>query len=188
MVSKIKSGNKAIFNIFLGTTILFCLMTVDTNGQKIDKTQVILTEKSAIINVDGKPLQITGDSVVLQKLIRIIPDASNEDSDPEPKLAEIVEEMPEFKGGQMALDKFFYNSIRYPREAMEKNIHGKVKVSFIVMSDGSVSHAKIMKGVERSLDAEALRIVKNMPNWNPAKQRGKSVPVRMTQTIAFVLQ
>ena len=99
MVTKFKSGNKAIFNIFFGTTILFGLMTVVTYGQKVDETQVIRSEKSVTINVDGKPLQITGDSVAIQKLISIYPDASNEDSDHEPKLAEIVEEMPEFKGG-----------------------------------------------------------------------------------------
>ncbi|MBL7972021.1 MAG: energy transducer TonB [Prolixibacteraceae bacterium] len=100
----------------------------------------------------------------------------------------IVEEMPDFPGGQLALRKFIAQAIKYPVIAQENGIQGKVFVNFVVNKDGSVTGAKIARGVDPSLDKEALRVVMSLPKWKPGKQGGKPVRVSYTVPINFVLQ
>ncbi|MDX8339564.1 energy transducer TonB [Draconibacterium sp. IB214405] len=99
----------------------------------------------------------------------------------------IVEDMPEFPGGDDALKKYIANSLSYPEDAHKNGIQGKVYVSFVVEKDGSVGEAKIERGVDPSLDKEALRVVKALPQWKPGKQRGKAVRVKYTVPINFAL-
>lgn len=100
----------------------------------------------------------------------------------------IVEEMPEFPGGELALRKYISTAIKYPVIAQENGIQGKVYVTFVVGKDGSISNASIARGVDPSLDKEALRVVNGLPKWKPGKQRGKPVNVSYTVPINFVLQ
>lgn len=100
----------------------------------------------------------------------------------------IVENMPEFPGGELALRKFIANAIKYPVIAQENGIQGKVYVNFVVDKDGSVTQARIARGVDPSLDKEALRVVNSLPKWKPGMQRGKPVKVSYTVPISFVLQ
>lgn len=100
----------------------------------------------------------------------------------------IVEDMPEFPGGELALRKFIANAIKYPVIAQENGIQGKVYVNFVVDKDGSITNAKISRGVDASLDKEALRVVNSLPKWKPGMQRGKPVRVSYTVPISFVLQ
>lgn len=100
----------------------------------------------------------------------------------------IVEEMPEFPGGQLALRTFIAQSVKYPVIAQENGIQGKVFVNFVVAKDGSITNAKIFRGVDPSLDKEALRVVNSLPKWKPGKQGGKAVRVSYTVPINFVLQ
>ncbi len=100
----------------------------------------------------------------------------------------IVEEMPEFPGGEAALRAYIAKSINYPVIAQENGIQGKVYVTFVVDKDGGISDAKIARGVDPSLDKEALRVVNALPKWKPGKQRGKPVRVSYTVPISFVLQ
>jgi protein TonB len=100
----------------------------------------------------------------------------------------IVEEMPEFPGGQSALINFIAKSVKYPVIAQENGIQGKVFVNFVVAKDGSVTNAKIARGVDPSLDKEALRVVNSLPKWKPGKQGGKPVRVSYTVPINFQLQ
>ncbi len=100
----------------------------------------------------------------------------------------IVEDMPEFPGGDLALRKYIANAIKYPVIAQENGIQGKVYVTFVVGKDGKVTNARIARGVDPSLDKEALRVVNTLPVWKPGKQRGKPVNVSYTVPINFVLQ
>ncbi len=100
----------------------------------------------------------------------------------------IVEEMPSFPGGDAALRSFLAQSIKYPVVAQENGIQGKVFVNFVVNTDGSITNAKIARGVDASLDKEALRVVMSLPKWKPGKQGGKPVRVSYTVPINFVLQ
>lgn len=100
----------------------------------------------------------------------------------------IVEEMPDFPGGQLALRKFIAQQIKYPAVAREKGIQGKVFVNFVVGKDGSVRNTRIARGVDPSLDREALRVISSLPPWKPGKQKGKEVAVSYTVPISFVLE
>jgi TonB family protein len=100
----------------------------------------------------------------------------------------IVEEMPEFPGGELALRKYIANTIKYPEVAQTNGIQGKVYVTFVVSKDGAVANAKIARGVDPSLDREALRVVNSLPKWKAGKQRGETVNVSYTVPINFVLQ
>jgi len=100
----------------------------------------------------------------------------------------IVEDMPEFPGGELALRKWIANNIKYPVIAAENGIQGKVYVQFVVDKNGAITNARIARGVDPSLDQEALRVVNNLPKWKPGMQRGKPVRVSYTVPINFQLQ
>ena len=100
---------------------------------------------------------------------------------------DVVEEMPQFPGGASALLEFLSKNIRYPKEAFEANKQGRVLATFVVEKDGSISETKVVKSVDPSLDAEAVRVINAMPNWTPGKQSGKAVRVKYTVPINFRL-
>lgn len=97
----------------------------------------------------------------------------------------VVEEMPEFPGGMSAMMKYLAQNIKYPVKAIEKKIEGRVVTAFVVSCDGSLRDVQIVRSVDPDLDAEAIRVIKSMPNWKPGKQRGKDVAVKYTLPITF---
>lgn len=108
-----------------------------------------------------------------------------------PKEEEIfvaVEQQAEFPGGQAALMKWLSNNIRYPESAQQNDIQGRVVVKFVVEKDGSVGNATIVRGVDKDLDREALRVVKKMPKWQPGKNNGVAVRSYFTLPVTFKLQ
>lgn len=108
---------------------------------------------------------------------------------PEPeKIFVAVEQPAEFKGGQSALMKFLSNNIRYPEAAQQNGISGRVIVKFVVEKDGSISGAQIVKGVDKDLDREALRVVNKMPKWQPGKNNGQPVRSYFNLPVTFKLQ
>jgi protein TonB len=100
----------------------------------------------------------------------------------------VVEEMPMFPGGDTELLKFISKSIKYPVIAQENGVQGRVICTFVVNRDGSVVDAEVVRGVDPSLDKEAIRVIGTMPKWAPGKQRGKPVRVKYTVPITFRLQ
>ena len=100
----------------------------------------------------------------------------------------IIEEPAEFPGGNRALYSYISNNVKYPVIAQENGIQGKVYVKFIVNEQGVVSNAEILRGVDPSLDKEALRVVNSLPNFKPGRQRGKAVKVYYNAQISFQLQ
>ena len=104
------------------------------------------------------------------------------------KVYEKVEQMPEFPGGNEELINFLVKAVQYPDEAKKKGTQGKVFVNFVVGKDGTVTNAKIAKGADPLLDAEALRVVGTMPKWNPGKEKGEAVAVQFTLPIVFALK
>jgi len=121
-------------------------------------------------------------------LINAVPVIKEEETEEESEVFIIVEDMPEFPGGELALRKWIGSNIKYPVIAAENGIQGKVYVTFVVDKDGSISNARIARGVDPSLDQEALRVVNQLPKWKPGKQRGKPVRVSYTVPINFQLQ
>ena len=104
------------------------------------------------------------------------------------KVLEKAEVMPEFPGGEQAMMKFVAENIQYPQEARDKEISGRVLVSFIVEKDGSINEVKVMKGIGGGCDEEAVRVVKAMPKWKPGKDKGKPVRVSYVMPFTFKLQ
>ncbi|MBO0937343.1 TonB family protein [Fibrella sp. HMF5335] len=96
--------------------------------------------------------------------------------------------MPEFAGGVSGLYAFLGRNIRYPADAQRKNVSGKVFLSFTVCTDGSLCDYEILKGVHPSIDEEALRVAKRMPNWKPGVQRGEPVRTRYRLPVSFQLE
>lgn len=99
-----------------------------------------------------------------------------------------VEVAPEFPGGEEALYKYLAENIQYPEQAKKDNIQGRVLVSFTIEKDGSLSDAKVQRGIGGGCDEEALRVVNAMPQWTPGKQQGEAVRVNFNLPITFKLQ
>lgn len=100
----------------------------------------------------------------------------------------VVETMPSFPGGDAALFKYLSDNIKYPVIAQESGVQGRVICQFVVNRDGSIVDIEVVRSVDKSLDAEAVRVIKSMPKWSPGKQRGKSVRVKYTLPVNFRLQ
>ena len=101
---------------------------------------------------------------------------------------DVVEQMPSFPGGSKALMEYLDKNIKYPVSAQKNLLEGRVILQFIVDKKGRLSDIKVVKKVEPSLDAEAVRVVKAMPRWNPGMQNGEAVKVRYTLPVNFRLQ
>ena len=107
-----------------------------------------------------------------------------------PQIFHVVEESPEFPGGQVELMKFLQKNTQFPSIAREAGITGVVYVQFVVREDGKVDQddIQILRGVHPALDKEATRVVKSMPDWKPGRQRGKAVPVYYKLPFRFNLK
>ena len=106
---------------------------------------------------------------------------------PDNKVYEVCEQMPSYVGGQQALMRYLIENVRYPKGAVEAKQQGRVVVQFVVEKDGAVSGVKLLKSATPLLDAEAIRVVKAMPKWNPGKKDGKLVRVRYALPVSFRL-
>ena len=100
----------------------------------------------------------------------------------------VVENQPEFPGGIEAMFKYLGENIKYPEAAAKANVSGKVFVNFVVTTEGEIQDIAILKGIGFGADAEAVRVVKNMPRWKPGMQSGQAVNVRYNLPIAFVVE
>ena len=99
----------------------------------------------------------------------------------------VVEEMPQFPGGNEAMIKFIAENLIYPKTAMDKGEQGRVILSFVIDKRGKVGDVKLIRSVSPELDAEAIRVIQAMPDWIPGKQKGKAVNVRYTIPILYQL-
>lgn len=100
---------------------------------------------------------------------------------------DVVEQMPSFPGGISGLRTYLNQNIRYPAEAQENCVQGRVVVSFVVGKDGHISDVTVLRSVDPSLDKEAVRVIRNMPRWTPGKQGGEPVKVRYNVPVSFRL-
>ncbi|NLK92073.1 MAG: energy transducer TonB [Bacteroidales bacterium] len=120
-----------------------------------------------------------------KKVVIQAPIAAPVEDPEENRIHVVVERMPEFPGGEAAMSQFINRTIRYPVIAQENGIQGRVVVQFVVNTDGKIVDVEVVRGVEESLDKEAVRVVKAMPPWNPGRQGGKNVRVKYTLPIRF---
>ena len=150
------------------------------------KSQDELQETNTAIgacNVEGN--DETGGEVLKAKEVIAEPEPPKVE---ETKVFDVVEEMPQFPGGQAALLEYLAKNIKYPVVAEENGVQGRVIVTFVVERDGSITDVRVVKSVDPSLDKEAARVVKSMPKWQPGKQNGSAVRVKYTVPVQFRLQ
>ena len=106
---------------------------------------------------------------------------------PSDQIYKSVEQMPQFPGGEAALMKYLESRLNYPPMAAKNNIQGRVIVQFVVKKDGNIGEVKVVRSVDKDLDAEALRIVKTLPKFIPGRQNGQAVDVWYTLPVTFKL-
>ena len=134
-------------------------------------------------------LEIVDDKAEIDETTTIINEDNVAPVEPEEQtIFEVVENMPDFPGGQAALMQYLAKNIKYPTIAQENGTQGRVIVQFVVNKDGSIVDAKVVRSVDPYLDKEALRVINTMPKWKPGMQRGKPVRVKFTVPVMFRLQ
>jgi protein TonB len=103
------------------------------------------------------------------------------------EVLKVVEVNPQFPGGLVAMQKWLRNNLKYPDVAQKKGISGRVLLKFVVGRDGAIRDIAVERGIDPSLDEEAVRVVSNMPKWTPGRQRGKFVSVQFFMPVSFTL-
>ncbi len=211
MMSKIKSSKIALTKTAIGILMAAALLIAFACEQKESvETKSVQNEGVTVVSTiqdDGKiKIEGTADNLMKYKAMfanssdfEIITDSlgntflvkkvvQQKSLNSGEEVFFVVEEMPEFPGGEQSLREFIAKNIQYPAEVAKKGIQGKVYVTFVVGTDGNVKDTKIARGVDPSLDAEALRVVSKMNGWKPGKQKGQLVNVSYTIPINFKLQ
>lgn len=117
-----------------------------------------------------------------------IPPVFEEEEFEEEEIFIVVEDQPEFPGGDEARIRFLSENIRYPQMARESGIQGIVFVTFVVETDGSITNVRVLRGIGGGCDEEAIRVIQSMPQWKPGRQRGRAVRVQFNMPIRFTLQ
>lgn len=145
----------------------------------------IVTEIKVVENDKvTKEIEIRGPEDDNKPLEQAPPPPEDEPEDTE-EIFTIVEKKADFPGGTAKLMEFLKKELNYPQVAIDNNIQGRVYVEFVVNKDGSIQDVKVARGVDPSLDNEAIRVVKKMPKWTPAEQRGKTCRSRFTLPVLF---
>ncbi len=113
---------------------------------------------------------------------------THKDTTTDDKVYDVCEQMPTYEGGDAALLKYLRENLKFPEEAKERGMQGRMVVGFIVEKDGSLTNVKVLRAVDIALDAEVLRLVKGMPKWIPGRQNGQRVRVKYLLPIHICLQ
>lgn len=145
----------------------------------------IVDNEEEVADVDIASSEDTGQKVEIKAFV---PQEIIEDEPEEEEIFMVAETMPEFPGGMAELMKFLSKNIKYPTIAQENGIQGRVTVTFVVNRDGSIVDPQVIRGVDPSLDKEAIRVITAMPKWKAGEQRGKKVRVKYTVPVTFRLK
>jgi protein TonB len=153
------------------------------NEENQVKDQADLDEKVAVGVKDQEGTKDRTD-VAIRNDIAVNTNESEEKKEVAQKIFDVVEQQPQFPGN---LNQYLRDHINYPTIAQENGIQGKVIVQFVVERDGSITQVNVIRGVDPSLDKEAVRVVKSMPKWTPGRQNGQAVRVKFTLPVNFKL-
>lgn len=170
-------------------------LEIDVNGKKITSEQMHALNPSDIEsmkiekNKDGNPgiIRITlKDGKTLDNAIKNPSQAKKQSSESD-EVYVTVEKSAEYRGGQKALMEYLAANVKYPEEAVKKDIQGRVIVKFVVTKSGKIKDATVLKGVDPLLDKEAVRVVESMPDWEPAEIKGVAVDSYFHLPVIFKL-
>ena len=155
--------------------------------KKVKDVSEILENTSDMGAKDHEGLEDARKEVVKDKVVEEAPKPVVK-KDNAPVNMAIVEQKPMFPGGDAAMYKWLSEQIQYPAAASEEGIQGRVVVQFIVEENGAITHVNVVRGKHPALDAEALRVVKKMPKWNPGRNNGQPVRVVYNLPVTFKLK
>jgi TonB family protein len=188
--SSISTTNESIVNAKKGYQFALNKNSLDIDLQFPKAFQLVgeyswndVKNLSQLESIEDYTIQSSGDKIYREIKEKSINEKSEERED---EIFTAVEQQAEFPGGPGAWRRYLIKSLKYPSAARRANVGGRVFVSFVVNTDGSVSDIQILKGVGFGCDEEAIRLIKSMPRWNPGKQSGRAVRSRFTQPITFV--
>jgi TonB family protein len=168
-----KSKKKALWKYAFATPLFLGMLFFSIACQEATKEEAVRADSE--LNNELLDVEVVGNKTI------------EEDKIAKSEILSVVDEQPEFKGGVSEMYKFIANEIRYPAEALQNGIEGRVFVKFVVDKEGKPRDFEILKSLGYGLEAEAIRVLKLMPNWNPGKQNGEKVNVYFTMPIFFKL-
>lgn len=152
------------------------------NGTEVDTDYRL----PVVFRLSGdKSVKISPDEVVVTGFTLKQEDASAKNNS---RPFTTVEKMPTFPGGESAMQKFIADNLKYPKESMDKGIQGRVTVRFIVEATGEITEVKVIRGIDPLLDAEAVKVIEEMPKWIPGKQNGQTVRTYYTLPLVYRLK
>ena len=151
--------------------------------KQVKNTDEVLENEAALGAVDITEGTNDLNKVIVKEEVIVAPVVEDE-----PVSIAMVEQKPEFPGGEAALYKWLGDNIVYPSAASEEGVQGRVVVEFVVGKDGSITNVRVVRPRHPALDKEALRVVKAMPNWVPGRNNGQPVKVTYTLPVTFKLQ
>ena len=148
------------------------------------KSQSELTESKVAISI----ADVKGNDELNGKDIAELQEVIVKTAEPESKPYTMVEQMPQFPGGEKELLSYIAKNLHYPTVAAENGVQGKVFIRFVVSALGTVEGVEVIRSLDPYCDKEAMRVVAALPQWIPGKQNGRNVPVYYTLPIIFKLQ
>ena len=172
-----------IFEVLVGL-VLLCF-PIATNAQDINTLSPSSSTLSEEERMDDGILRATGDVQIVRRSEPLIIDTPTAPSDT--TIFTDVEVQPSFPGGIEALRNFMMENLHYPEEAIKDSIEGRVFLDFVVEVDGTIQEVNVVKSVHPLLDAEAVRVILAMPQWQPGMHRGEAVRVRWFMPVTFRL-
>ena len=160
----------------------------DISAVKVNDLTAIVEAKAAKTTEEAVRMSTVLKDTVKPVEVKYIPTEVTDKLKGTP-LYEVVEQMPEFPGGGMAAAlEYIQKNMQYPESAKENGTQGRAMVQFVVDKEGNVTEPKVIRSVDKELDAEAIRLVKSMPKWKPGMQKGQAVAVKYTMPVLFKLE
>lgn len=200
MMNQKKSSKSTALKYLLIAPLTFSLVVISNAESLAGKASEFL--QTEIMSVPDKPnkaseqpkpkvvgeVQVVGYGAAKTKEQKeLVESKTTKEIDDDNQIFMVVENMPKYPGGDQELFKYLSNNVKYPVNAQKNGIQGRVLCQFVIDRDGKVTDAKVVRGVDKDLDLEALRVVTEMPAWEPGRQKGKPVRVKYTLPINFRL-
>ena len=180
--------------IFFAPLLVGLLFANNLQAQEINKvvdcindtTQMQETQSKTLVDCANDTTQMQGTQSTT--LVNCANDTTQMQETQSTTVVNRADEMPHFPGGEAKMMQYLAQRIQYPLVAVKKGIQGRVICRFIITSTGEIKDIEVLRGVEASLDREAVRVLRSMPKWIPGKQGGKAVNVYYTLPISFRLK
>lgn len=188
MIMKTKNNPHAtvVLKLFLVLPLILIALVALSSCAAKKKLATVQTETAPPLPPPPPPPPPTQQNSALKDNVKVVKTEVTDEADSTPFV--VVEEMPEFHGGDTELLKFIAENTKYPEKAEKNKIQGKVIIRFCITAKGNIKLVTVLKGVDPELDAEAIRVVGTLPAFKPGRQGGKDVPVWYMIPIEFSLK